>query len=315
MLHHRTWTVTAYFWTKKNNAMKKLIFKKIDAFTSGKSSGNPAGYINMSDGVLLSEKEMQTIAFELKGYVNEVGFVDHRKDLIHLMYYSAECEVAFCGHATIAILYDLLNSKEIPDSPKKVLIQVKAGILPVYNFLEELNAVFIAAPQPRFLDHHVQTQMMLAALRLSREQLNESLPIRLIDGGLRTLIVPLQTLAACLNLNPDQAHLKTFCLDNDIDIVHVFVDKTSTTQCSYRTRVFAPRFGYLEDPATGSGNAAFGYYLIDEGIWKEDITIEQGSSKDNPNFVHLKHMEEGGSASILFGGSATTRIEGYYYLH
>ncbi len=33
------------------------------------------------------------------------------------------------------------------------------------------------------------------------------------------------------------------------------------------TRVFAPKFGYLEDPATGSGNSAFGYYMLKNALW------------------------------------------------
>jgi PhzF family phenazine biosynthesis protein len=145
--------------------------------------------------------------------------------------------------------------------------------------------------------------------------INPDLPIRIVDGGLRTLIVPLKSLSACLALYPDQSSLKDFCLDNEIDIVHVFVKETTLSSALYRTRVFAPRFGYLEDPATGSGNAAFGYYLLDESMWEADFTIEQGPSRNNPNQVLLKMMARDGRQSILFGGSAITRIDGQYYLH
>ena len=55
--------------------MKKFHFKKIDAFTDGSSGGNPAGYIDLTEGAGLSAAEMQQIAAELKGFVNEVGFL------------------------------------------------------------------------------------------------------------------------------------------------------------------------------------------------------------------------------------------------
>jgi PhzF family phenazine biosynthesis protein len=292
--------------------MKSLKFKKIDAFTGDNSSGNPAGYIYMEPDELLDEAEMQTIAAELKGFVNEVGFVHQANGQYQLKYYSSECEVAFCGHATIAIMYDLLKNNP---AAKEVSIRVKAGELPVFNEIDTLDAVFISAPQPQFLPCHLTAEQISVALEFDADGINRDLPLRLIDGGLRTLIVPLKTLQTCLNLHPAQEALRQFCLANEIDIVHVSVKETVSPSALYRTRVFAPRFGYLEDPATGSGNAAFGYYLIDKGLWSGDCTLEQGPSRDHPNLVRLKRYEQNGQTSILFGGGATTRIEGLYYLH
>jgi PhzF family phenazine biosynthesis protein len=295
--------------------MKSLSFKKIDAFTGKMSMGNPAGYIYMQPDALLNEVEMQTIAAELKGFVNEVGFVHQTNGQYHLKYYSSECEVAFCGHATIAIMYDLLSHAENKIEGQEVLIRVKAGVLPVFNFIKTTDAVFISAPQPQFLTTRLERSQIAAALGFDPAEINPNLPVRLIDGGLRTLVVPLKTLASCINLFPVQEQLRLFCLENEIDIIHVFVKETVLTSALYRTRVFAPRFGYLEDPATGSGNAAFGYYLLDEGLWEGDCVIEQGPSQTYPNQVRLKRYEKDGAASILFGGGATTRIEGIYYLH
>ena len=76
-----------------------------------------------------------------------------------------------------------------------------------------------------------------------------------------------------------------------------------------RTRVFAPRFGYLEDPATGSGNSAFGHYMLKNGMWDgETVSIEQNGEKTAFNVVKLKER----SGKVLFGGRAATKIEGRY---
>ena len=129
--------------------MKTLKFKKIDAFTNGISSGNPAGYIYMDTDEILNEEEMQKIAVELKGFVNEVGYVNRIGEQYKLRFYSSECEVAFCGHATIAIMYDLLsNNKELIDK-SEVFINVRAGKLSVFNRIKEDDAVFIMAPEPK----------------------------------------------------------------------------------------------------------------------------------------------------------------------
>lgn len=295
--------------------MKILDFKKIDAFTKGSSSGNPAGYVLLERMDSLSEGEMQKLASELKGFVSEVGFACREDGGFHLKYYSSECEVAFCGHATIAIMYDLISTDPGLISEKELKIRVRAGTLPVFNRLREEDAVYITAPEPRFLKRDISRNEIAEALGTDMKAIKADRAVRVIDGGLRTLIVPLASLRDCLELFPDREVLRRFSLEKDFDIVHVYTDEVSTKGTKYRTRVFAPKYGYLEDPATGSGNSAFGFYLIDEGMWEDDFSIEQGPLRDSPNIVGIKRIRGDGTDRILFGGSATTRIKGKYLLH
>ncbi|HPX03921.1 MAG TPA: PhzF family phenazine biosynthesis protein [Synergistaceae bacterium] len=284
-------------------------------FTKGRSSGNPAGYVLLDSMDSLSEEEMQKLASELKGFVSEVGFVFGEAGGFHLRYYSSECEVAFCGHATIAIMYDLISTDPVLLEEKELRIRVKAGTLPVFNRLREEDAVYITAPEPEFLRRDISRNEIAEALGADADAVKAERALRVIDGGLRTLIVPMASLSDCIKLFPDQKKLRNFSIEKDFDIVHVYTDEVSTKGTKYRTRVFAPKYGYLEDPATGSGNSAFGYYLIDEGMWEDDLSIEQGPSLNFPNIVRIKRLTGERADRILFGGSATTRIEGKYHLH
>lgn len=295
--------------------MKSLNFKKIDAFTKGISSGNPAGYVLMEKDNLLSVREMQKIAAELKGFVNEVGYVYREGNDFFLKYYSSECEVAFCGHATIAIMYDLISNGPDLIQEAELSIHVGAGTLPVINRIREEDAVYITAPKPEFLERSIPIEAVAKALGTEPTAFDTNKPQEVVDGGLRTLIIPITCLEVCLALKPDQETLRQFCLDYDFDIVHVSTEETAMDAHRYRTRVFAPKYGYLEDPATGSGNSAFGYYLLKHGRWIDDFSVEQGPSRDNPNSVKIKQREMEGTNRILFGGAATTRIEGQYCLH
>jgi len=83
-----------------------------------------------------------------------------------------------------------------------------------------------------------------------------------------------------------------------------------------KIRQRAPTFGYLEDKATGSGNSAFGYYLLKNDIWKKEvIVIEQNESINSYNVVKLqKQAYEENKYRVYFGGGAVTRIEGVYKL-
>jgi PhzF family phenazine biosynthesis protein len=211
-------------------------------------------------------------------------------------------------------MYDLIATNPELQSEEQLKIKVRAGTLSVFNNIKDEDAVYIMSPEPKFLDRKISWTEIADALGAETICFRTEESFQVIDGGLRTLIIPVATLQACLDINPNQEKLKQFCLKKDIDIVHIFTDETST-EAKYRTRVFAPKFGYLEDPATGSGNSAFGYYLISKHLWTEDFSIEQGPSLNNPNVVKIRRFSEENNDRILFGGSCTTRIAGSYYLH
>lgn len=75
--------------------------------------------------------------------------------------------------------------------------------------------------------------------------------------------------------------------------------------------------GYLENPATGSDNSAFGYYLVKNNKFdRETITVEQNEDMHRFNSVKLhKVLDTENNVRILFGGSVITRVEGSYFLH
>jgi PhzF family phenazine biosynthesis protein len=294
--------------------MKSLNFKKIDAFTNGVSSGNPAGYVLLGPQDSLSDTEMLRVASELKGYVNEVGFVRREGKRVHLRFYSSECEVAFCGHATIAILYDLITHDPELLAEPELSIQVLAGEMPVANRVRAEDAVYITAPKPVFLSRNIPVAETAKVLGISVTAIDPLRPMEVVDGGLRTLLIPLVSLEECLALSPNQEELRQFSERYDFDIFHVATPQTVQASNRYRVRVFAPKYGYLEDPATGSGNSAFGYSLIRHGHWDVDLTVEQGPSRNLPNIVKLRRQEIDGIERIQFGGPATTRIVGQYCL-
>lgn len=131
--------------------MSDYKYVKANAFTSGDSLGNPAAFIDLG-GDVLAEREMLEIAREHKGFVSEVVFVNTINGGIKLTYYSSECEVAFCGHGTIATMYSLI--KDDPKLMAKGSFSIdtnKKGALTVYNKISSDDAIFISAPDAVFL--------------------------------------------------------------------------------------------------------------------------------------------------------------------
>lgn len=295
--------------------MQRLRFKKIDAFVSGRSTGNPAGCIYLDTPDMITADQMQQIAREMAGCVSEVVFVYREDEFITLRFFSAECEVAFCGHGTIAAIYDLIkNDINLLRNPI-LRIRIGENQILVRNEIAGADAVFISAPFPVSLKQDLDPDAIAVALRIPPGEIADPDAISCINAGLATLIVPLRSLATLLTTHPDQQHLKEFCTSHGIEIVLINSKETSTTGASWRTRVFAPIFGYLEDPATGSGNAAFGYHLLSSQKWDGKLlTIEQGRSRENPNIIRLMSDESEKQRMVFFGGNAVVRIEGEYLL-
>lgn len=306
-----------YCYIERKTFMKEFIFKKIDAFATLNSDGNPAGYIYLESRESINDNEMQRIARELKGFVNEVGYIyKENENTYSLKYYSSEREVEFCGHATIAIMYDLIKNTSTLISKPEVNIITNKGKLIVENQILTKDAVFIMSPNPEFKISNISKEEVASALNIDTSAISDEFDTRIVNAGLETLIIPINTLQSILNINPDLNTLKDFCIEKSIDIIELFCEETYDKKCDFRTRVFAPTFGYLEDPATGSGNSAFGYYLIKNNLWNgESLIIEQNGTKDRYNIVQLKtKFDNDKSKRVLFGGGAITRIDGKYIL-
>jgi len=292
--------------------MKTYKYYKLNAFVKGNSEGNPAAFLDLGDDSL-SDENMQRIAKEHAGFVSEVVYArrNEQREIV-LTYYSSECEVAFCGHGTIATMYEIIRRDDALRGKEIVEVDTrKKGRLNIYNRIDEEDCIYISAPDPLMLGCALSRESIAEALGIREEAISTTLPVDIIDAGLRTLLVPIRALEQEISMYPDEQSLKAYCLRNDVDIVLVFSMETAEPECFAHTRVFAPKFGYLEDPATGSGNSAFGCYLLKNNQWNGDaVRIEQGG--DNRIFNEVKLRTTDGK--VLFGGKAALKIEGNYFI-
>ncbi len=298
-------------------AVKSIAFKKFDAFATAGSGGNPAAAVYRDDPAELSEAEMQRVARELKGFVSEVGFIARTAaDSFAVRYFSSEKEVEFCGHATVAIMYDLVASDESLQGAERVLLRTNMGLLPIENRVATEDAVYVHAPLPAFRERDIEPEEVCGALGIEVGWLDRSMSIAVVNGGLETLCVSFRRLEDVLDARPDFTTVLAFCRARAIDVIVIFTTEVADPANRLRTRVFAAPFGYLEDPATGSANSALGYHLYRVGLWDgSPIRLEQNADRLNPNIVRLASVSDAeaqGGIRVIFGGSAILRLEGRY---
>jgi PhzF family phenazine biosynthesis protein len=293
-------------------------FWKLDAFTNGASSGNPAGLVLLDAGQSASETEMQRLATQVagSGFVTEVAFARRvGPGELELRYFSREREVPFCGHATVASVYHLLANTEAFRGLPHLSLRTSQGVLVAENRIEAEDCVFIAAPAPAYPEIRVTRPEAASALGLALGALDDSgeagLPV--CQCGLKSLLVAVRSLEAVLACTPDYTTLRTLVEGKGLDVVVLYTRETHRADRVLRTRVFPPVFGYLEDPATGSGNAALAHWLRRSGAWSgETLAIEQGPDRSNPNLITIRANPAGG---LQIGGRAVVRIAGQYLLH
>lgn len=292
--------------------MRNYNYTKVNAFTWNGSLGNPAAFLELGEEQL-TEAEMLAVAKEHKGFVSEFVFVT-KSDIadVKLTYYSSECEVDFCGHGTIATMHQLISHKPWLKIKPVVKIETnRKGCLDVINNVDKDDTVLITAPEGKMMTMSITVDKIAQALEIEMEDIDNSMPIQMVESGLRTLIVPIKTLEKEITIFPNEQNLKSFAIEHDFDNVLIYSKETASPKAFAHTRVFAPRFGYLEDPATGSSNSAFGYYAHWLHWWPgTPILIEQGNINMLYNAVNLQ-IQQG---KVMFGGTSKMTISGTYYI-
>ena len=167
-------------------------------------------------------------------------------------------------------------------------------------------------------DSHEQAELA-RALGLSREDLDEELPIQTITTGLSCLAVPVRSLADLRDCKVNESLLAEIYTGRGATGCHTFTRETIEVGASRaHARFFAPADNIPEDPATGSACGALGAYLIHhdalsvephEGRYK--FVIEQGDFIQRPSRFNLDvkgckgHVEEvkvGGSSVLVAKG-------------
>ncbi len=262
-------------------------FYHVDAFTSIPYAGNPAVVCPL-DGPADPEW-MQRVAAEMN--VSETAFFYPLTDgaltdgpdsgAFHLRWFTPTVEVDLCGHATLASAHVLRQEGIVPGGAI-ARFQTASGLLTVEITDDLLHMDF---PAER------------AETVATPEALITGLGIKPIWVGRNRLdfVAELESAAVVRNLTPDLRALTE--LPGRGVIVTARGDEPGI---DYVCRVFGPKAGIPEDPATGSAQCALGPYWADK-LGKTELNAYQSSQRGG----HL-HVRPLGDRVIISGQAVTT---------
>jgi PhzF family phenazine biosynthesis protein len=268
---------------------------RIAAFSDGDQGGNPAGV--WIGPALPADAEMQRMAHEI-GF-SETAFAARSGDGFRVRYFSPEAEVAFCGHATIALGAAL--ARTFGDGVYPLALN-QANITVEGRRDGALTSAALQSPPTR--SQPADPQLVAAALDLfgySEADLDPRIPPGLAHAGNDHLVLALASrdlLAAMrYDLRPGRELMLAHGL---VTIVLVWAESARL----FHTRNPFAAGGVYEDPATGAGTAALAGYLRDLG-WPHGgaIDVVQGEDMGMRSRLHAGIGDEPGS-SIRVAGTA-----------
>ena len=278
----------------------------VDAFTRTPGAGNRAGVV--LDAAGLGEDRMRAAARAVAA--SETAFVDHGAGEVRVRSFSPEAEIAFCGHATVALLH-LLAERGLVAVPAAPVLVCPAGRLAAeLEATAQGTRAWIDTPLAPFQPSPLAPEQLLALLGGEARMRDPELPIRRAGGE---LFVPLARQGDLFALAPRFQALAAAGGEHGVQGFYVFTREVVEAGNAVQARFFSPAVGIREDPVTGSASGPLGAYLAAEGVVAAPARLraEQGDAMGKPGRVDIELLGRGRTVErARIGGLGVTVIEG-----
>jgi trans-2,3-dihydro-3-hydroxyanthranilate isomerase len=289
-------------------------FVTLDVFTDKRFVGNPLAVVLEPDG--LDADAMQTIAREFN--FPETVFVfapENSANRARLRIFTPARELPFAGHPTVgtAVLLGRLDGA----SAREFVLEEKIGLVPCR--VEPLTAdsgraQFDLPRLPEPAGRVGNNAAIAAALSLKADDIGfDDFRPAFWSAGNPFAFVPLASLDAIRRCRAVEANWNAAFGTDSHKAAYMFCRQTEDGN-DFHARMFAPRYGIAEDPATGSAAAAFAGLLAarhDRADGEHLVRIEQGYEMGRPSLMELTLRIAGGKLTgASIGGGAVVVSEG-----
>lgn len=289
--------------TKRNSYR----YKVVDVFTRVPLEGNALAVFPESRGI--DDATMQRIARELN--LSETVFIEEPTIagcVKSLRIFTPAREMIFAGHPTVGACYVMVEEGLAPRGAEHFSVQEKIGPVSIRVETSDRPMVWLETP-PIFFGKTFGARTCSDVLHLKQSDLLDVAP-QIVDAGNPTLLVAVRdrTTVDHASLDVNLFHELQAEIDNPF-CVFVF---TPTEDGAY-SRMFAPDYGILEDPATGSSTGPLGAFMKHHKLLPRSgvgrFVSEQGTKMGRRSLLHFEISETGGGDRISVGGHVTPVIE------
>lgn len=272
--------------------MANYDFITVDVFTTQRFGGNPLAVFPNAAG--LTDEQMQAIAMEFN--LSETTFVLPPNDPRHharVRIFTPKAEMPFAGHPNVGTGYVLATLDAKP--PEHYTFEEIAGLVRVHILRGKGGAIEgsrISAPRSLSLDVAIPTDLVAACASLPEKAIVTTAHKPIVASvGTPFVFAEVASLDALASASPDLTAFRRGAAQFSA-VAHRFnlmlYCRRGDTVTELRTRMFAPLSGVLEDPATGSANAALAALLTSLAPGDNlalHFDIEQGVEMGRPSKV------------------------------
>lgn len=271
--------------TSKNSiAPDAVAAHVVSAFTDGGAGGNLAGVV--LDAGEIDRPERQRIA-ALLGF-SETAFVEDLPGRVYAVeFYTPTEQVPDCGHATIATFHLIAARDGDGAMTKRTIIGDRAMRV-------DRGLVVMEQPRPAFVP---LDEAETAAAALGLDVTAVGTPV-LADNGVRFVLVPVADAHTLRGIVPRLDAIERHSVAVDAYGYYVYAPGSGAHAAT--VRMFAPRIGIAEEPATGMAAGMLGAFL-----GGDEVRVQQGALSPQPSPSELVvHPRADG---VAVGGRAVTR--------
>lgn len=289
-------------------------FYIVDVFGEKRYTGNQLAVFRNARS--LATREMQAIAREMN--FAETTFIlsdEERRGGYDVRIFTPRAELPFAGHPTLGTAFVIMR-EIIGKRVKTVTLNLKVGKIPVTQSYrgEKSDLLWMKQREPAF-GPTVDGRRAASAVGLNEEDLDSRFPVEVISTGIPFLIVPVKSRAAVRRCRVNLERYGELTRSISLTGVFVFCPEPYDRRNDFNARMFAPEFGVVEDPATGSANGCLAAYLVKHrwlGKPEVSVRVEQGYEIGRPSLLHLRAREHGGFIDVNVGGKVVMVARGNF---
>ncbi len=300
--------------------MPAYAFHTVDVFTERRFGGNPLAVFPAAAG--LDTEAMQALAREFN--LSETAFVLPPEDPAHtarVRIFGLLAELPFAGHPNVGTAFVLAQQMDHP--PAAFVFEEPAGLVRVELLRGADGAVTgaeVAAPRPLTLGAEIPPAVVAACAGLDVADIATAAhPPRVASVGMPFVIAELCDPAALDRARPDLAAFRAaqarYGSETGLFPLHLYTHGSDgRLPGRLQARMFAPLEGVMEDPATGSANAALAALLLalappNETAMTCDIT--QGIALGRPSrLIATAQRTADGAVRATVAGSCVPVLRG-----
>lgn len=298
--------------------MPSFEYVTVGVFTDRQFSGNPLAVFPRAEG--LDPAQMQAIAAEFN--LSETTFVlppeDPRRHA-RVRIFTPRAELPFAGHPNVGTGFVL--GRLSADPPEHFTFEEGAGLVRVHLLRSAAGAITgarVAAPRSLSIGDDVPAEVVAACASLRPDDIATRAHTPLVASvGTDFVIAEVASAEALARATPDLAAFrdasKQFPQLGGRFALHLYTWIGDENR-QLRARMFSPLLGVIEDPATGSANAALAALLTSLAPGSDvDLLydIEQGIEMGRPSrIVAGARKEVDGPVTASVSGDCVTMMRG-----